>query len=233
MDKKATLVKEGLDESEDESRIAHMLNVILTGHPELLYDAQKAALAAHFTVEETEEELPAEIANETPLIASRYNVYQVVPADLNGWERSFVEELDGDDTDTVLWWHRNLPNKPWSVQVLLKDGGRFFPDFVIGIEGRKWEQSALLADPKYYFEHADQLTGLDPLYSTALVRGFSDGLDEKTVSNWKPFWLFATRISSCTAVTLAITCTTRGSMRRVSRSTRSPRRTPYAASIDG
>jgi hypothetical protein len=26
------------------------------------------------------------------------------------------------------------------------------------------------------------------------VRGFSDGLDEKTVSNWKPFWLFATWI---------------------------------------
>ena len=154
---KATLAEEGLDESEDESRIAHMLNVILTGHPELLYDAQKAALAAHFTVEETEEELPAEIANETPLIASRYNVYQVVPADLNGWERSFAEELDGDDTNIVLWWHRNLPNKPWSVQVLLKDGGRFFPDFVIGIDGRKREQSALLADPKYYFEHSDEL----------------------------------------------------------------------------
>jgi hypothetical protein len=45
-----------------------------------------------------------------------------------------------------------------------------------------------------YFEHSDRLTGLDPLYSTALVRGFSEGLDGKTVSNWKPFWLFATRV---------------------------------------
>jgi hypothetical protein len=154
---KDTLTEQGLDESENESRVAHMLNVILTRHPELLYDAQKAALAAHFTVEETEEELPAEIASETPLITSRHNVYQIVPADLNGWERSFAKQLDGDETNIVHWWHRNPPNKPWSVQVLLKDGGRFFPDFVIGIEGRKRELGALLADPKYYFEHADEL----------------------------------------------------------------------------
>lgn len=53
-------------------------------------------------------------------------------------------------------------------------------------------QAEATARSVYYFEHADQLTGLDPLYSTALVRGFSEGLDGKSVLNWKPFWLFAT-----------------------------------------
>ena len=52
-------------------------------------------------------------------------------------------------------------------------------------------QAEATAHSVYHFEHADQLTGLDPLYSTALVRGFAEGLDRKTVSNWKPFWLFA------------------------------------------
>jgi hypothetical protein len=52
-------------------------------------------------------------------------------------------------------------------------------------------QAEAKAQPVFYFEHADQLTGLDPLYSTALVRGFSEGLDGKTVTDWKPFWRFA------------------------------------------
>jgi len=42
-----------------------------------------------------------------------------------------------------------------------------------------------------YFERADQFSGLDPLYSTALVRGFSDGLKGKAVSSWESFWRFA------------------------------------------
>jgi hypothetical protein len=52
-------------------------------------------------------------------------------------------------------------------------------------------QAEARARSVYYFEHADQLTGLDPLYSIALVRGFSEGLGGKNVSDWKPFWDFA------------------------------------------
>jgi hypothetical protein len=52
-------------------------------------------------------------------------------------------------------------------------------------------QAEVKAQPVFFFENASQFTGLDPVYSTALVRGFSEGLVGRTVSNWEPFWAFA------------------------------------------
>jgi hypothetical protein len=52
-------------------------------------------------------------------------------------------------------------------------------------------QAEVEAQPVFYFKHASQFTGLDPVYATALVRGFLEGLAGKTVSNWGPFWVFA------------------------------------------
>lgn len=40
-------------------------------------------------------------------MASKLNVYRVIPPGLNTWEREFGEYLDGHGGDTVLWWHRN------------------------------------------------------------------------------------------------------------------------------
>jgi len=45
--------------------------------------------------------------------------------------------------------------------------------------------------PVFFFENASQFTGLDPVYATALVRGFSEGLEGKGIFNWEPFWAFA------------------------------------------
>jgi hypothetical protein len=44
-----------------------MLNVILCARPELLYTAQKTALAKHFEVIATEEGLPSTLESESPL----------------------------------------------------------------------------------------------------------------------------------------------------------------------
>jgi hypothetical protein len=52
-------------------------------------------------------------------------------------------------------------------------------------------QAEVKAQPLPFFENANQFAGLDPLYSTALVRGFSEGLGGKTVLNWASFWAFA------------------------------------------
>ncbi len=41
--------------------------------------------------------------------------------------------------------------------MLLSTGRPFFPDFVIGVNGRKTELGVLLADPKYAFETSDEL----------------------------------------------------------------------------
>ncbi len=154
---KATLRELALDEADDDDKVSHMLNVILCGHPELLFNAQKAALAMHCIVEETEEDLPAAMASDEPLPTARLNVYRVMPPGLNTWEQPFAEFLDRDSQNIVRWWHRNLPHKPWSVHVTLDNGKGFFPDFVIGIEGRKREDGALLADPKFFFEITQEL----------------------------------------------------------------------------
>ena len=136
-------------------KVRHYLNVILAWHPGLLHDAQKQALAETAELLEAED-LPNEWASEIPLNISRHNIYGVLPAELNDWERRFADVLDRDSNDIVRWWHRNLPHKPWSVNVLLPDGRGFYPDFVIGVERRRTEDHVLLADPKYMFEQSEQ-----------------------------------------------------------------------------
>ena len=61
-------------------------------------------------------------------------------------------------------------------------------------DGPVWEglagilQEEVRSQPLPFFENASQFIGLNPLYSTALIRGFLDGLNGKTVASWKPFW---------------------------------------------
>jgi hypothetical protein len=58
------------------------------------------------------------------------------------------------------------------VQVVLADGHGFFPDFVIGLDGRNTELGVLLADPKERFETAEELPktyAKHPVYGRALI----------------------------------------------------------------
>jgi len=175
------------DEAGDPEKVAHFLNVILATHPELLWEAQKKALAAHMEIQ-TAEALPAEIASPEPLQRSPRNIYEVMPPGLNGWEREFAQLLDHDPHRLVNWWHRNPPDKPWSVNVLMTNGRGFYPDFVIGIEGRKTEDGALLADPKERFEtsqEAPKVLAEHQTYGRVLIlakdgaRWMTVGYDEK------------------------------------------------------
>ncbi|SPP66630.1 DEAD/DEAH box helicase [Nitrospira lenta] len=147
--------EEVVSEADDPEKVVHFLDVILATHPELLYEAQKAAHAQHAVIQDAEE-LPAEIVSPEPLPVSPRNVYGVMPEGLNSWEKPFAELMDRDANNVVAWWHRNPPLKPWSVNVLMPDGRGFFPDFVIGINGRKTEDNVLLADPKLNFQRDDE-----------------------------------------------------------------------------
>lgn len=147
--------EEAMGTADEPDQVAHFLDVILATHPELLYDAQKAAHAEHAVIQEGDE-LPTEIVCSEPLPTSPHNLYGVMPAELNTWEKPFAELLDRDANKVVMWWHRNLPHKPWSVNVLMPDGRGFFPDFVIGIADRKSEDNVLLADPKLNFQRDDE-----------------------------------------------------------------------------
>lgn len=181
---RATLQELAMDEADDEEQVRHMLNVILCARPDLLQKAQKAALATHCDVEQTEEGLPSALENESPLPTSRLNVYRVMPPGLNSWEQPFAELLDRDSQQIVRWWHRNLPHKPWSVQVVLDNGRGFFPDFVIGIEGRRREDGGLLADPKFTFETSQEQPKIyaeHPVYGRVLILSLQGGAQWMTV----------------------------------------------------
>lgn len=143
--------EESMSEADDREKVAHFLDVILATHPELLWEAQKKALAEAAEIIEAAE-LPGELVSPDYLPNSPRNIYGVIPPQMNGWERDFAQILDRDPNNLVNWWHRNPSDKPWSVNVLLANGRGFYPDFVIGLEGRKTELGALLADPKDRFE---------------------------------------------------------------------------------
>jgi hypothetical protein len=152
----AVMRDEAMEEADDTAKVQHFLNVILAVHPNLLYDAQRQALSQTATVQEAED-LPEEWASDVDLPKSPGNAYGIVPDGLNTWEQSFVRLLDTDPNRQVRWWHRNLPRKSWSVNVLLPNGCGFYPDFVIGIEGRKTEGGILLADPKWGYERLEEV----------------------------------------------------------------------------
>jgi hypothetical protein len=145
----------GFAEASDADRVAQFLDILLVTHPHLLVEAQKAALAEGARLEEAKE-IPEVLAADDPLPTSGFNVYGVYPPGMNNWERLFADFLESDMSGKLLWWHRNLPHKDWSVRLLLTSGKGFFPDFIIGIKGRPKPNSALLVDTKYAFETANE-----------------------------------------------------------------------------
>jgi type III restriction enzyme len=152
------LVKENFaDVTEEKAKAA--LDDILCFHPHLLRDAYKRAIAKKAAVVQAEP-LPPSIESENPLTSSRLNIYSIHPPAMNNWEIDFAELLDGDDTETVLWWHRNEPRKPWSINVLMENGQNFYPDFVIGIRDRMKDQHGLLTDTKEAYQRTSEIPKL-------------------------------------------------------------------------
>ena len=165
------LKEEKMAEADSPEEISRLLNMILATHPELLDEARERALHSCSELEQAEN-LPGEIVSENYLPTSRYNIYGVLPPDLNGWERPFADLLDGDSTGIVQWWHRNPPRKPYSVSVLLPNGAGFFPDFIVGVHGRETDHHALLADPKQAFDtymESPKSDAVHPAYGKVLI----------------------------------------------------------------
>jgi hypothetical protein len=108
------------------------------------------------------------------------NIYGIYPLGLNEWEKSFAQWLDKNPVGNVLWWHRNEPRKGYSVNVLTSDGHGFYPDFVIGIDGRRTEDHALLVDPKYDFRSDPlKVLAVHEIYGKVLI------LYKEHDSEWK------------------------------------------------
>jgi len=181
--------EETLSEASDPKKVAYFLNVLLATHPKLLYEAQKAAIAAQAQIQEAEP-LPESWESPEPLATSSHNIYGIFPAGLNSWEVEFAKMLDSDTNAIVNWWHRNEPRQPWAVNVLMPDGRGFYPDFVVGIHERKCEDGILLADPKLNYQLEDEVPKLFAehkvygkvmiLYRNSEARWSIVGYDEKT-----------------------------------------------------
>ncbi len=141
--------------AENEDRLKAALALILVRSPNLLTQVEKEC-AAKFSFVREADPLPGYVDSPEPLVASHRNVYGVFPADLNPWELEFAKLLDNDTSGTVLWWHRNPPRKKYSVAIVRPDGGRFFPDFVVGVKGRTLARDGiLLVETKYAIGNPD------------------------------------------------------------------------------
>jgi hypothetical protein len=161
----AVLREEFLDEANDPHAVRRMLDNLLALHPEMLYEAQRSALAKHAMILPADP-LPVIWESNEALPSSNRNLYGIMPADLNSWEQHFAQILDHDQSSTVTWWHRNQPHKPWAVNVLLPDGRGFFPDFLVGVKDRKTPGGVLLAEPKFHFERRDEIPKADVAHSS-------------------------------------------------------------------
>lgn len=131
----------GYDLSEQELKRA--LNMILATYPKLIPQAIKKSLAKHKETYNTAE-LPKQITASESVNLAHLNSYGIMPEDLNNTERKFAQLLETDTSGTILWWHRNEARKPHSVGIVLTDGNRYFPDFIIGINHYNNERIILI-----------------------------------------------------------------------------------------
>lgn len=179
----AELRNRGMHEvAADADRLEAALDLILINHPKLLRQVQKSC-AAKFAVTREADLLPGRVESAFPLESSHKNIYGVFPADLNSWEKAFAKLLDADGSGTVLWWHRNPVKKRYSVCIVRPDGGRFFPDFIVGVKGRTVSKDGiLLIETKYSIGTLDsQIKALveHKDYGKALMIHWRDWADEK------------------------------------------------------
>jgi type III restriction enzyme len=136
---------QGMDLSELE--LARALNLILATFPNLVRDAARVC-CANFKQLADAAALPVFVEAADCMNRSRFNVYGVMPQDLNDTERRFADMLDADTNGTVQWWHRNEPRKPWSVGIVMPSGDKYYPDFIVGVNGRARHDSLLLVETK-------------------------------------------------------------------------------------
>ncbi|MFE5321653.1 DEAD/DEAH box helicase [Paenibacillus sp. NPDC056579] len=130
-----------------EEKLRDGLHKILALRPEQLRRSISETVS-QYTISKDAEEIPRFIFSFEPLEPARLNIYGVFPSDLNSWERPFAEYLDNDVSGTILWWHRNPVRKPFSVSIPLPGQPDFYPDFIVGVEGRSRGNGMLLIETK-------------------------------------------------------------------------------------
>jgi len=115
--------------------------------PDALKHAIKTAQARQVRIDASQP-IPDVYAGPDGLPAATKGAYGVFPERMNGEERAFAKLLDEDTTGTIKWWMRNPENESWSTRLILPSGHRFFPDFVVGVNGRTTPDTIALIEVK-------------------------------------------------------------------------------------
>ena len=135
----------GYDKAETE--LHRSLFLILATFPSLVRKTIKQCLAKYRKVVPAQK-LPEYIEAIAGVKKSRLNGYGIMPQDLNNPERQFAEMLDADMSGTVEWWLRNEQQKAHSIGIVMPNGYRYYPDFIVKVQGRKRGGGILLVEIK-------------------------------------------------------------------------------------
>jgi len=175
---KSALEVQGNEVFDTDEKLLSGLNKILALRPGHLKNAISEAIAKN-TVAEPADPIPLSVKSLTALKAARLNLYGAFPDDLNSWEVDFATYLDNDTTETVKWWHRNPPRKPYSVGIPLPGQPDFFPDFIVGVKDRKRGDGILLAETKRVINDeegnaAEKAQAEHPIYKSVMMLYWED-----------------------------------------------------------
>ncbi|MDN2579064.1 DEAD/DEAH box helicase family protein [Aquibium sp. ELW1220] len=127
--------------------IRRTINLAILRQPQALKEAVRIAQSQHIRLE-TNETIPVEQFGPMDAPKAKKGAYGAFIGRFNRPERAFAEMLDNDDTGRVKWWLRNPENERWATRLILPTGKRFFPDFVVGVNGRRTRDNIALVEIK-------------------------------------------------------------------------------------
>lgn len=137
--------KEGIAASSRDIR--RTINLAILRQPQALKEAVRIAQGYHIRLE-TNEPIPTEQFGPKEAPRAKKGAYGAFIGRFNRPERAFAEMLDNDDTGRIKWWLRNPESERWATRLILPTGKRFFPDFVVGVSGRKTKDNIALVEIK-------------------------------------------------------------------------------------
>lgn len=131
----------------EERDFRRAIDLEVMGNGERLKAAVKEAQALKIATTD-DEPLPLAFDDESGLPSTRKSAYGVFPSRMTTPERRLAELLDAEDGGVVRWWLRNVENTSWATRIVLPNGKQFFPDFVVGVRGRKSRDEIALIEVK-------------------------------------------------------------------------------------